>query len=533
MADNEEDKKQMSDDELDEILSKSRSELGLGAANEEEIKKDIGEEHINEILLEENKKEVINEEILSQDDFKKKKLKVMLKMFGALLIFLALAFFVVLLIKTFSLNHSLKDRRSISEDLKRVKITRNSNELWMKRTDFRLKNLDTTQKKFYFDLNKTIKDYQKNTTTFLNSSIKNINDLLDTNIQNMQNSIDILKTDFATNKKKINKQIKSIQKELKEQKGIKKLNLPMPSISNDLSHTNIANNSHYIKPQPKTIIYSYDIDEDTQEKNTTIKKPKNGLKNIMNKLTGSTSDDKNKKDEAIIIPSGYVNIITHTSIKGPTGTKGISEAHPVRMELIGLLESANGEKVDLKGCFLRGVAKGDITTVRNHIDITKIYCNGKENDGRKYYLEATVTGQVYDELDGGLGFPGNLVDSAGKILSRELSLAIVEGGVSLLSASGSSSALPTIDGLSNAPTGYARFKNGASSGLASGLKDIQSYWKETLSGYYPFIDSKAARVGKAFIEFHEKSIKLEKVYYKTFQLNQENKEDNEWELTID
>jgi len=63
-----------------------------------------------------------------------------------------------------------------------------------------------------------------------------------------------------------------IMDQLKEQKGIKKLNLPMPSISNDLSHTNTANNSHYIKPQPKTLIYSYDIDEDTQEKNTTIKK---------------------------------------------------------------------------------------------------------------------------------------------------------------------------------------------------------------------------------------------------------------------
>lgn len=481
------------------------------SAIEADVVQKTNDNHFDEheaILIDENKNKR-KQKILSEEELKKAKAKNVLKIIAFVLVIAILAFIVTLFVRTLIHQNSLQDRKVIKEEEKIVKIGSEQEDFWRKKMEIEIKDQKKDQEEFKEEVKDTISESSIQTNTILQGVVESVEERLDETNKNIDGkfgeigaSLEKLNEKLTQDKADTDNKILKLKEEIKSEiKPKMPVVLPTP-----------------IQPQAKPIIKKEVVYEDSEILEPEV------IKSEQN--TPPSKPDK----ESVAIPSGYIQIITHTSIKGPTGSKAQSETHPVRMEIIGFLEAANGDKTKLDGCYVRGAAKGDITTLRNHINLTRLYCVGEDKNG-KYKIEAKIDGQVYDELDGGLGFPGVLVDSAGKILTRELSMAVIQGAAQMASSS-KNIIVPNTGTFSSADTTFGQeFSTGAASGFGKGLEGITNYWRDILKGYYPFIDSKAARVGKAFLELNDQE-KLEKIYFEKFELNNVQSKEQDWKLII-
>jgi len=441
----------------------------------------------------------------SEDDLRKEKAFTFMKIAIFSFIFLIFIFFITLIVKTLIKQNTLEDRKVVKDELKTVKLDDNPTDFWKKHMEFKLDNQKEEQQLLKEEVKEELTKTRVQTnetmqlvTENINAKINDSNMDITSKIGNLNQTLSSLNDQLKVNKDETDLKIQEVKK-IAEEKRKETVDIKLPLL------------------KPITQIDVPEYEDEIVFNEVTFKAPE------------TTVTPEKEEDKLILIPSGFVQVITYTGIKGPTGSKGTSEAHPVRMEIMGKLLAANGDEIDLNECYLRGAAKGDITTLRNLITLSKLYCTGVDKKG-KYLIEEKISGQVHDELDGALGFPGVLVDSAGKILTRELSLAVIQGAAQMFNQT-ENIIVPNAGTFSGNNTSFGQeFQGGVGDGVAKGLEGISRYWREILQGYYPFVDSKAARVGKAFIEIEES--KFTKKYYKDFKLNELDENKNNWKTIL-
>jgi len=510
------------DIEINEYLEKEENPDNFDELFKEKEKKDTQEnqnddEQKEDILFDEQENTVINEVFLeqplqkskkpkSEDDLRKEKAFTFAKIAILAFVFLIVVFLITLVIRTLIKQNTLEDRKVIDTEFKTVKLEDNPTDFWKKHMEFKLDKQKEDQEIFKEEVKQELSKSRVQTNESMQILSENINEKIESSnidisskIGNLNQTLSSLNEQLKTNKNETDLKIQEVRKFAEEKQSTLDIKLPP------------------LKPIKQVEVPKITYEEEIVFNEVTFNAP-----------TKEPEKEK-EEDKQILLPSGFVQVITYTGIKGPTGSKGTSEVHPVRMEIMGKLLAANGEELDLNECYLRGAAKGDITTLRNLITLSKIYCTGIDKKG-KFYIEENVSGQVHDELDGALGFPGVLVDSAGKILTRELSLAVIQGAAQMFNQT-ENIIVPSTGAFSGSNTSFGQeFQSGVGSGVAKGLEGISQYWRDILKGYYPFVDSKAARVGKAFIEIEGKP--FNKKYYSDFKLDEVSENKNNWKSIL-
>jgi len=244
---------------------------------------------------------------------------------------------------------------------------------------------------------------------------------------------------------------------------------------------------------------------------------------------------KVKKEENIPyhLMTGFTKGILITGVSAPTFSAGLINPKPVLISVNGKAIIANDQHENIKDCLLIGKATGNMNTSRAEILITRISCSIPTNTPGVYKkIEATGNpiGWVIGE-DGKYGLRGRLVDSAGKVIVRQLTVGFLQG---VSQAFAPASILPanlqatTTSPIKNTNAALAR---GTTTGLSNAFASLAEYYKKMLDGMYPYVDVMAGRRVTILLKGFQ-DIKITK-YRKVDVSNVQSNGEEEYEVQID
>ena len=255
---------------------------------------------------------------------------------------------------------------------------------------------------------------------------------------------------------------------------------------------NINNTPIVIKPKYKLVQVTQNIN----------------IRNI-SKLSINTLSQLSKKHKFkpfyVDLPIALTRVTLLTGCKAPTLSLGEANPVPVLMSIQGNVYLANNYVTDLRGCFLRGAAYGNINTSRAMIFGTHLSCILVARNGKKYKIEKTFPkGQVWIKgEDGNDGVQGLLVSSDGKILSKAAAMGFMQGFANyfamqsvpvspLFNTSVTGGTRPNSSALGGTTIGGS-FQNGLGTAMSKSFNIIIKQYEKLLNGYYPYIDVKGGR----------------------------------------
>ena len=208
---------------------------------------------------------------------------------------------------------------------------------------------------------------------------------------------------------------------------------------------------------------------------------------------------KEKNNTSLLhIMTGFAEATLITGVSAPTFGEGVKNPKPVLLSLDSTNIIANNDYEDLRDCLLIGTATGNMNSSRAEIMITRLSCSAKDKDGGRHKIEliADPIGWVIGE-EGVYGVKGRLVDSAGKLLLRQLTIGFLQGVSIAFSTPSVGYIQPNTSGGSGNQLGAQNIGNslstGASQGVGSGLNSLAEYYTRMLEGTYPFISVRAGR----------------------------------------
>lgn len=208
------------------------------------------------------------------------------------------------------------------------------------------------------------------------------------------------------------------------------------------------------------------------------------------------SKEKNETLPPLHVMTGFAKATLITGVSAPTFGKGVKNPKPVLMTIDSKNIIANDEYEQLEDCMLIGTATGNLNTARAEIMVTRLSCSALTKDGHRVKIEhqGNPLGWVIDE-SGTYGVKGRLVDSAGKLVMRQLVVGFLQG-VSMAFST------PQVGYLGNSG-GYVNpfsqqnveqsLSTGASQGVGSALNSLADYYTKMLDGTYPYVSVRAGR----------------------------------------
>ena len=332
---------------------------------------------------------------------------------------------------------------------------------------------------------------------------------------------DILKTvdqkiaQSDAKKDSLGKKLEKIKAELKEQiakapttntpkrrLGLKNGTIIFPNTSNTTSGTNRnrpqKKGGNLVYPPKEEVEMQIVEEEVTVEEDIAISS-KDILQTNYSTIAYVDKTPKKFKPFTIDLVTSMARVTLLNGVQAPTLDVGVSNPSPVLMIVEDILYTANDHIADLKGCFLRGAAVGNINTSRVEIFGTHLSCVIETEDGKKYKIEETfANNQIWIKgEDGGDGLQGVIVDSSGKILSKSAALGFMQGLTNYFSAQNmrlnGSLQFSGNGGLSATQQLNNTLASGASTAASSSFKLIIQQYQKLLGGYYPFIDVKGGR----------------------------------------
>ncbi|WP_051654326.1 TrbI/VirB10 family protein [Persephonella sp. KM09-Lau-8] len=224
-------------------------------------------------------------------------------------------------------------------------------------------------------------------------------------------------------------------------------------------------------------------------------KPQKGSNPVGQKQKETSQTSSKKKEETrFVFPAGsFFRIVLLNGVDAPTGMKGKAIPTPVLGRVLSASILPNGYKANLKGCFVIGDAKGDLSSQRVYIRITKLSCVTKTGK----ILQKSMSGYVNGE-DGKTGFIGRVVSREGAVLARVLFAKFVEGiGNAFQQSTYTTSISPlgttqTID--PNEATKAAIY-----SGVSGAAKELSDYFLKLADQIFPVVEVNAGRQGDVII----------------------------------
>ena len=230
------------------------------------------------------------------------------------------------------------------------------------------------------------------------------------------------------------------------------------------------------------------IQEEAQYENITIQ-----TLNVDESIDDGNTAGEEDKVPPLHLMTGFAKATLITGVDAPTFGGGKSNPVPVILSLNTNQIIANGYDADIKDCMLIGQAFGNMNSMRVEIEVTRLSCNMKV-DGQMYKIEEAVKGWVYGE-NGVHGLKGRLVDSSGKIITREIAVGFLEGVATAFAQPNTT--VQTMGGIPSQiftqQTGKDAMYRGLATGTNTALTGLAEYYKKLLDGAYPVISIRSGR----------------------------------------
>jgi hypothetical protein len=235
------------------------------------------------------------------------------------------------------------------------------------------------------------------------------------------------------------------------------------------------------------------LDDEKMFADVTVQKVEQTEEDSLMSTLDSYDVDEKEDDAPFHLMTGFAKAILLTGVSAPTFGSGLLNPKPVLFSIDSDLVIANDDSEDIRDCMLIGSSTGNMNTERAEIQITKISCSIVDHNGRRKKVEESGAplGWVIGE-DGKYGLKGRLVDSAGKVVMRELSVGFLQGVYSAFSNSNAAST-PTFLSGTTTSSGDTPLVAGIRGGASSALEKLATYYEKMLDGMYPVIDVKAGR----------------------------------------
>ena len=349
-------------------------------------------------------------------------------------------------------------------------------------------------------INDTIADFQER----MASQMEKIDNSLQTLDEKYQKNLEELKESIISYVESKNKETKNeisttLQESLKNikkeavtiEKGAKAL--PIPKFDIPLTHLTQKKNNTVADTVTKKKTVLPETEKQIEEKYASLDLETlptdssidyNKLYEIRNKENNNT-----EKEPPMHIMTGFAKATLITGVSASTFGEGIEHPKPVILSLDTPSVIANDDYENLQDCMLIGEANGNLNSSRAEIKITRISCSAIDKKGKKHKLEfaADPIGWVIGE-DGKYGLKGRLVDSAGKIILRQIMVGFLQGVAMAFQPQPVYLANPV------SPKGAAQgVESGIAGGVNTAFNSLAKYYQKMLEGMYPYIDVMAGR----------------------------------------
>lgn len=429
-------------------------------------------------------------------------------------------------------------------------LENNSNTLWKLQVDNQLKDLRQNLIKNIIGIKKIVKEENNATIMALNNLIKNkinkkfdnLNEKIENEAQqfeklkqyiNQQNEATLQKAKAYTLEKSFALQTKLSQ--------LKPVNVSITPNSNNKS--NGLNSLKSAGETNQTLLNQQKLALEKAKKAEKIKKAKIAYRKKVVQVEEEVSNlnienipvdmavekhlKNNKKKSQENIPyhlmTGFTTATLITGVSAPTFSVGLLNPKPVLLSVDGRSIIANDQQENIKDCLLIGKATGNMVTSRAEILITRISCSIPTDNPyvyKKIEASGNPIGWVIGE-DGKYGLRGRLVDSAGKLILRQIMVGFLQG---VSQAFAPSSVLP-VSNTSTSPIKNANtaLTTGMANGASSAFGSLAEYYKKMLDGMYPYVDVMGGRKVTVLIKGFQ-DIKVTK--YKKVDISQINNNSN-------
>lgn len=377
------------------------------------------DEQIKQETLAEYEKEIKTNEQLDEEISKKAKRKI-----GMYLIVIpVVSVIIIILAKTtyryFNYQPStvatseVKEKRSSKLDVDDDKIWKTKSEL--------------EQNKIKKDVNEL-----KINISNLDKEVKSTKEVLTKELQKQQKenreSFESLENIVTSNNRLINNKLKStkdyVDRKIVDVKGEMKTNT-------NLKLTKLDPNKllPFGEPSKKT---DNILEEEKDTKEEVVEYIDIDINDNLAVSTMSRYEEKviKKKPKSFIMDAGFGKATILAAGQFNTTSEAEDNRVPVFLSLDSVILTANGEEVDLKGCMIRGTGKGDLSSGKVPIAITKIDCKMNDEEAN-YRISENVKGVIYDE-SGGYALKGRMITKDGEVFAKAIPIALLETGLSLL-----------------------------------------------------------------------------------------------------
>jgi hypothetical protein len=426
-----------------------------------------------------------------------------------------------------------------------VKLLENSDNLWKLQVDNQIKYLKGKMDKNFFDIKTLVKEENNNTIQAVNGLIENKVlakvDSLQEQINEVKNQkIEILNEINKKNSDLLNKaKTYTLQKSLELQSKL--FNLKPVSVSITKNEQNSVNNKMENNKKNKKITK----EEKRKKWQKQYKKRVIEVEKEVSNLNIQTipidmevqsqlkeKETPKKENVSYHLMTGFTKATLITGVSAPTFSTGVINPKPILLSVDGRGVIANDQHENIKDCLLIGKATGNMNTSRAEILITRISCSIPTDNPHIYKkIEAigNPIGWIIGE-DGKYGLRGRLVDSAGKVITRQIMIGFLQG----VSQAFAPSAIMPMQTTTTSPLKNASNNIGSSvtSGISNAFSSLAEYYKKMLDGMYPYIDVMAGRKVTVLLKGFQ-DIKVTK--YKKVDISQESEKNQEenYEIKID
>lgn len=372
----------------------------------------------------------------TSESLKKERFKILQRvaLWGLLI---AVVILVVSVAQTTVNNVEAKRAQEISEKQNQVRIEISKEEIWKRKTERELSALAS-------DLD-YIKDEQiKNNEEIKSNLEKNTNSIL----QQLEEQGKTLNEKFISLKDDTSKQISKTGEEaqkvakLQADMAVKKFEQKLGELERSIkpNHSAKVENGNTAELPPSPISdQGSNLNQEGKEELEYINVTINQVPVVTTTLATSRLEEQNTTTDnhvpnfSLLTSIGKATLIN--GVAAPTFTKGEKGPVPTLLRVDSELIMPNDSSAQTEGCFLLGVASGDISSERVEIRLSSLSCVLEELEtGKRYVSSSKVQGWVFgDEGTAGsggdsmFGLKGRLVTRNGTMLLRLLMVGFLQG----------------------------------------------------------------------------------------------------------
>lgn len=400
--------------------------------------------------------------------------------------------------------HSLSSAKRVTQAPKKeeFEINISKDNYWKLVTNQRINKLSkevaTIKSDVHKEMNKTVTQINESLSQFqhqmqesmerINKAMTSLDEKYQQNLKNLKESlIEYMQNSTKETKQEISKSLEKRLETIQKTASVPTIPnkpLPIPKLKFDEKKGVTVDKSTSLPPSQTLPGTQDELKIEERYANLDIEPLEADSSVNYEKVYEMKKEEKKQEKPKLHIMTGFAKATLITGVSASTFGEGIEHPKPVILSLDSPSVIANDDQEDLQDCMLIGEASGNMNSSRAEIKITRISCSATNKEGKKVKIEfaADPIGWVIGE-DGKYGLKGRLVDSAGKIILRQIMVGFLQGVATAFQPQqvyipNPVSATGTVQSLSS----------GIAGGVNTAFTSLAQYYQKMLEGMYPYID---------------------------------------------